>query len=95
VLARDCPELTRAGALGTIDVIATRIWLDQRVPTDTPANVFSRFAGLRGAGGTFFMLDQLQVRCSIFLHSSGSATSTVSAVLAVQCSVIRHLSATM
>ena len=27
---------------------------------ETPANVFSRFPGLRGAGGTFFMLDQLQ-----------------------------------
>ena len=39
---------------------ATRIWLDTYVPTDTPANVFSRFPALRGAGGTFFMLDQLQ-----------------------------------
>lgn len=29
-------------------------------PTDAPANVLSRFDGLRGAGGTFFMLDQLQ-----------------------------------
>ena len=28
--------------------------------TLNPANVFSRFEGLRGAGGTFFMLDQLQ-----------------------------------
>merc|ERR1711966_117524 len=26
----------------------------------SPANVFSRFSELRGAGGTFFMLDQLQ-----------------------------------
>lgn len=43
-----------------IDVISTRIWLDKYVPTRTPANVFSRFDALRGAGGTFFMLDQLQ-----------------------------------
>jgi hypothetical protein len=43
-----------------IDVISTRIWLDRYVPTRTPANVFSRFEALRGAGGTFFMLDQLQ-----------------------------------
>mmetsp|Transcript_8476 Transcript_8476/g.9721 ORF Transcript_8476/g.9721 Transcript_8476/m.9721 type:complete len:688 (+) Transcript_8476:198-2261(+) len=43
-----------------IDVISVRIWLDRYVPTRTPANVFSRFDALRGAGGTFFMLDQLQ-----------------------------------
>jgi uncharacterized protein with NAD-binding domain and iron-sulfur cluster len=43
-----------------IDVISTRIWLDRYVPTRTPANVFSRFDALRGSGGTFFMLDQLQ-----------------------------------
>mmetsp|Transcript_21291 Transcript_21291/g.34131 ORF Transcript_21291/g.34131 Transcript_21291/m.34131 type:complete len:563 (+) Transcript_21291:108-1796(+) len=59
-LARDCPELSRAAALGAIDVIACRIWLDRYVATRTPANVLSRFPGLRGAGGTFFMLDQLQ-----------------------------------
>jgi hypothetical protein len=43
-----------------IDVISIRIWLDRYVPTRTPANVFSRFEALRGAGGTFFMLDQFQ-----------------------------------
>ena len=43
-----------------IDVISTRIWLDRYVKTRTPANVFSRFEALRGSGGTFFMLDQLQ-----------------------------------
>lgn len=43
-----------------IDVISARIWLDRYVPTRTPANVFSRFEALRGAGGTFFMLDQFQ-----------------------------------
>mmetsp|Transcript_57379 Transcript_57379/g.140032 ORF Transcript_57379/g.140032 Transcript_57379/m.140032 type:complete len:684 (-) Transcript_57379:1703-3754(-) len=43
-----------------IDVISCRIWLDTYVPTRTPANVFSRFEALRGAGGTFFMLDQFQ-----------------------------------
>lgn len=59
-LAMAAPELSRAAAMGGIDVVATRIWLDRYVPTDTPANVFSRFDALRGAGGTFFMLDQLQ-----------------------------------
>jgi len=34
--------------------------MDKTVPTRTPANVFSRFETLRGSGGTFFMLDQLQ-----------------------------------
>jgi len=59
-LARRCPELARAASLNGIDVVATRIWLDRYVSTETPANVLSRFEGLRGAGGTFFMLDQLQ-----------------------------------
>lgn len=53
-------ELSKAAALGGIDCIAVRLWLDKNVSTDTPANVFSRFPELRGAGGTFFMLDQLQ-----------------------------------
>jgi hypothetical protein len=45
-----------------------RIWLDGYVATDTPANVLSRFEGLRGAGGTFFMLDQLQDQQSENFH---------------------------
>ena len=40
--------------------MSCRLWLDRTVATETPANVFSRFPALRGAGGTFFMLDQLQ-----------------------------------
>lgn len=59
-LAVRSPELTAAASLGSIDVISCRLWLDTIVPTRTPANVFSRFDELRGAGGTFFMLDQLQ-----------------------------------
>jgi hypothetical protein len=59
-VARSAPELAAAASLGAIDVVACRLWLDTTVPTDTPANVFSRFEALRGAGGTFFMLDQLQ-----------------------------------
>jgi uncharacterized protein with NAD-binding domain and iron-sulfur cluster len=59
-LAAAAPELTAAAALGAIDVITTRLWLDRRVATPHPANVLSRFPALRGAGGTFFMLDQLQ-----------------------------------
>jgi hypothetical protein len=59
-LAKVAPELTRAASLDSIDVIAVRLWLDKTVQTRTPANVFSRFDVLRGAGGTFFMLDQLQ-----------------------------------
>lgn len=59
-LALRAPVLSRAASLGAIDVVSVRIWLDRYVATDTPANVFSRFESLRGAGGTFFMLDQLQ-----------------------------------
>lgn len=59
-LAKASPELCGAASLEAIDVIAVRLWLDKTVPTRTPANVFSRFDALGGAGGTFFMLDQLQ-----------------------------------
>jgi uncharacterized protein with NAD-binding domain and iron-sulfur cluster len=54
------PTFSKAASLTGIDVISTRIWLDRTVETRTPANVFARFEELRGAGGTFFMLDQLQ-----------------------------------
>ena len=59
-LAKRCPEVAAASGLGGIDVMAVRLWLDRYVPTDAPSNVFGRLEGLRGAGGTFFMLDQLQ-----------------------------------
>lgn len=59
-LAKASPELTKASSLGAIDCIATRIWFDKKIPTKAPANVFSRFPQQRGAGGTFFMLDQFQ-----------------------------------
>ena len=54
------PVFSEAASLKGIDVISVRLWLDRIIPTRTPANVFSRFDALRGAGGTFFMLDQLQ-----------------------------------
>ena len=54
------PELVQAGTLGSIDVVSVRLWLDRTVEVADPANVFSRFSALRGAGATFFMLDQLQ-----------------------------------
>merc|ERR1719161_1916817 len=59
-LAKRCPELARAAGLGSIDVMSTRIWLDRYVATTAPANVWASFPQLQGAGGTFFMLDQLQ-----------------------------------
>ena len=59
-LASLSSQLSTAASMGSIDCIACRLWLDRTVPTRTPANVFSRFEQLRGAGGTFFMLDQLQ-----------------------------------
>ena len=59
-VARVCPNLTAAGSLQGIDVMSARIWFDRKVSTEAPANVFAKFAALRGAGGTFFMLDQLQ-----------------------------------
>mmetsp|Transcript_22169 Transcript_22169/g.66552 ORF Transcript_22169/g.66552 Transcript_22169/m.66552 type:complete len:546 (+) Transcript_22169:144-1781(+) len=59
-LAAAAPDLSAAASLQAIDVIAVRLWLDTTVATDTPVGVFSKFDALRGAGGTFFMLDQLQ-----------------------------------
>jgi hypothetical protein len=59
-LAKRCPELARASSLGSIDVMCARIWLDRYVATTAPANVWASFPQLEGAGGTFFMLDQLQ-----------------------------------
>ena len=58
--AAAAPELVDAGSLGAIDVVSVRLWLDTYLEVADPANVFSRFEALQGAGGTFFMLDQLQ-----------------------------------
>jgi len=54
------PVFSKAASLKGIDVISVRLWFDTVVETRTPANVFSKFDALRGSGGTFFMLDQLQ-----------------------------------
>jgi uncharacterized protein with NAD-binding domain and iron-sulfur cluster len=59
-LSKAAPELVSAASLGSIDVVSARLWLDRYVPIAYPANVFSRFESLKGSGGTFFMLDQLQ-----------------------------------
>ena len=59
-LAKKAGDLSLAASLDAIDVVAVRIWLDGVVDTDTPVGVLSRFDELRGAGGTFFLLDQLQ-----------------------------------
>lgn len=58
-LSKAAPELVRAASLGSIDVVSARVWLDRYIPIAYPANVFSRFDGLEGSGGTFFLLDQL------------------------------------
>merc|ERR1719310_303404 len=59
-LAKAAPDLAASASLNAIDVVAVRLWLDRTVETDTPVGVFAKFPELRGAGGTFFMLDQLQ-----------------------------------
>ena len=56
------PSFAAAASLPAIDVISCRLWLDRTVETRTVANVFASFPQLRGAGGTFFMLDQMQRR---------------------------------
>ena len=42
-----------------LDVISTRLWLDQSLPTRFPANVLAGFEP--GVGGTYFNLTELQV----------------------------------
>ena len=59
-LSKAAPDLAASASLNAIDVVAVRLWLDRTVETDTPVGVFAKFPELRGAGGTFFMLDQLQ-----------------------------------
>jgi uncharacterized protein with NAD-binding domain and iron-sulfur cluster len=54
------PVFTKAASCSGIDVISVRLWFNKFIPTRTPANVFANFEQLRGAGGTFFMLDQFQ-----------------------------------
>ena len=53
------PEFRNIMNLKGLDVIATRIWLDQTLPTRFPANVLAGFES--GVGGTYFNLSELQV----------------------------------
>lgn len=76
------PVFSKAASLRGIDVISTRIWFDKIVPTRTPANVFSRFEELRGSGGTFFMLDQLQGNTDELWGNDGSAKEERGSVVA-------------
>ena len=71
------PELVAAGSLGAIDVVSVRLWLDRYVPIPYPANVFSRFESLQGAGGTFFMLDQLQSKAEPALWGGNEPQGSV------------------
>ena len=75
-LAQRAPELASAATMGSIDCIAVRLWLDTKVPTRSPANVFANFDCLRGAGGTFFCLDQLQPD-EAFLWGEGEGSAGV------------------
>ena len=75
-LARVAPERA-AASLGAIDVVAVRLWLDRFVAVEHPANVFSRFEELRGAGGTFFMLDQLQKDTEVELWGGNEPRGSV------------------
>ena len=76
-LVAGCPELgrqaefARIANLRSIDCIATRIWFDRRVATQFPANVLSGFEEC--TGGTWFNLNDLQVRSSIFCQQSPAA----------------------
>ena len=53
------PEFRAIMDLKGLDVISTRLWLDQTIPTRFPANVLAGFEP--GVGGTYFNLTELQV----------------------------------
>ena len=74
------PELTKAASLNSVSCISARIWLDRKIKTRSPANVFSRFPSLRGSGGTFFMLDQLQKETKLELWGGDEANMQNSVV---------------
>eukprot|EP00955_Chlamydomonas_euryale_P054963 355993-Chlamydomonas_euryale.AAC.12 len=54
------PEFRAVMNLKSIDVIATRLWLDKKVQTKYPANVLSGFEPQAQAGATYFHLNDLQ-----------------------------------
>jgi len=60
-LCSAAPLLSQSASLGGIDVVAVRLWLDRKLSDHiAPANVLSKLDALRGAGGTFFVLDDIQ-----------------------------------
>ena len=86
------PELVRAGSLDAIDVVSVRLWLDRTISVADPANVFSRFSALKGAGATFFMLDQLQHDTKQALWGDQPAQGSVIASDFYNASAIAELS---
>lgn len=52
-------EFAAVSNLGTIDVLATRLWLDRRIVLKNPSNVLAGFEPTTGA--TLFDLNSLQV----------------------------------
>ena len=60
------PEFATISNLGTVDVLATRLWLDRRVPLKNPSNVLAGFEPTTGA--TVFHLNAIQVRLCVSLN---------------------------
>jgi len=81
-MAKVSPELARAASLNSISCISTRIWLDKKITTRSPANVMANFEDARGAGATFFMLDELQKENILDLWG-GDASAVGGSVIAV------------
>lgn len=63
------PEFRGIMNLKGLDVISTRLWLDQSLPTRFPANVLAGFEP--GVGGTYFNLTELQVH-PLFSQATGA-----------------------
>ena len=81
-VARVSPELARAASMNSISCISTRLWIDKKITTRSPANVMANFEDARGAGATFFMLDDLQKEHILDLWG-GNATAVDGSVIAV------------
>jgi hypothetical protein len=76
------PDMRRIMNLRGIDVVSTRLWLDERVDTQFPANVLAGFDN--NMGSTYFNLNDLQVStpnalrlffvlCISFFHSTSGS----------------------
>jgi hypothetical protein len=78
------PEFSAVSNLGTIDILATRLWLDQRIILRNPSNVIAGFEPSTGA--TLFDLNALQVTTAFRTADSRELNSDTFGVIETKVS---------